>query len=83
MTKVTVMIPVYNTERFLPRCLDSLLAQTFTDFEILLIDDGSTDNSLYVCKRYTSTDKRIRVLQTEHIGVGGVRILCFATATTM
>jgi len=75
LSKITVMIPVYNTERFLPRCLDSLLAQTFTDFEILLIDDGSTDNSLYVCKQYASTDKRIRVLQTEHIGVGGVRNL--------
>ena len=67
------MIPVYNTEKFLPRCLDSLLAQTFTDFEILLIDDRSTDNSLSVCQKYAAKDDRIRVLKTQHIGVGGVR----------
>lgn len=47
--KISVIVPVYNVEKFLPRCLDSLLAQTFSDFEILLIDDGSKDRSGNIC----------------------------------
>ena len=43
--KISVIVPVYNVEQFLPRCINSILAQTFTDFEVLLINDGSTDNS--------------------------------------
>lgn len=58
--KVSVIIPVYNSERFLPECLDSILAQDFRDFEILIADDGSTDNSLEIIKRYAAKDSRIR-----------------------
>ncbi len=52
MTKISVIVPVYNVEKYLPRCLDSLINQKFDDFEILLINDGSTDNSLEICQRY-------------------------------
>lgn len=73
MSKISVIVPVYNTEKYLPRCLDSLLAQSFSDFEILLIDDGSTDNSLSVCRSYAQRDRRIEIISTEHIGVSAVR----------
>ena len=59
--KISVIVPVYNVEKFLPRCLDSLLAQTFSDFEILLIDDGSKDRSGNICDNYALKDQRIRV----------------------
>lgn len=75
MCCISVIVPVYNTENYLPRCLESLLGQTFTDFEILLIDDGSTDNSLAVCRRYAETDSRVKVIETKHVGVSAVRNL--------
>ena len=75
MSKISVIVPVYNTENHLPRCLDSLLGQTFTDFELLLIDDGSTDGSLDVCRRYEAADSRITVLSGKHKGIGAVRNL--------
>ena len=52
MPLVTLIIPVYNAERYLRRCLDSVAAQTFTDMEVLLMNDGSTDGSLAICKDY-------------------------------
>ena len=58
--QVSVIIPVYNSERFLPECLDSILAQDFRDFEILIADDGSTDNSLAIIKNFAAKDSRIR-----------------------
>ena len=53
--KISVIVPVYNTEKYLRRCVDSILAQTFTDFELLLIDDGSTDNSGKICDEYAES----------------------------
>lgn len=58
--KISVLIPVYNSERYLAECLDSILAQDFHDFEILIADDGSTDNSLELIKSYAAKDARIR-----------------------
>ena len=55
--KISVIVPVYNVEQYLPRCIDSILDQTFTDFELLLIDDGSKDKSGEICDNYA---KRIR-----------------------
>lgn len=63
--KVTVIVASYNNARFLPACLDSLLSQTFPDFEVLVIDDRSTDNSLEICQQYSKRDPRIRVITTE------------------
>ncbi len=73
MPAVTVIVPVYNTERFLPRCLDSLKKQTFKDFEVLLLDDGSTDNSGIICRAYAAHDSRMRLITLEHGGVGAAR----------
>ena len=61
MEKISIIVPVYNTEPYLKRCVDSLLHQTYASIEILLIDDGSTDNSLEVCREYERKDDRIHV----------------------
>ena len=73
MCKVSVIVPVYNTEQYLPRCIDSILNQSFTDFELLLIDDGSTDGSGKICDEYAKKDSRIRVFHKENGGVSSAR----------
>ena len=75
MPKISVIVPVYNTEQYLPRCIDSILAQTFTDFELLLIDDGSKDNSGKICDEYAVKDSRVRVFHKENGGVSSARNL--------
>lgn len=71
--KISVIIPVYNAGPFLPACLDSVLAQTYRELEILLIDDGSTDDSGAICDRYAAMDPRIRVIHQENGGVSAAR----------
>lgn len=71
--KISVIVPVYNVEQYLPRCIDSIIAQTFTDFELLLIDDGSNDNSGKICDMYAEKDKRIRVFHKKNGGVASAR----------
>ena len=73
--KISVIVPVYNTEKFLHRCIDSVLAQTYTDFEMLLIDDGSKDSSGVICETYAAKDTRIRVIHKENTGVSDTRNL--------
>lgn len=70
---VSIIIPVYNTESYLPRCLDSLLVQTYADFEIICVDDGSTDNSGQICDEYARKDSRIRVVHIPNGGVSNAR----------
>ena len=70
---VSCIIPVYNTEKYLPRCIESVLAQTFVDWEMLLIDDGSTDASGSICDEYAASDSRIRVFHKENGGVSSAR----------
>ena len=70
---ISVIIPVYNVEQYLPRCIDSILAQTFTDFELLLIDDGSTDRSGGICDEYAKKDARITVFHKVNGGVSSAR----------
>ena len=72
---ISVITPVYNTEKYLAECLDSILAQSMTDFELLLIDDGSNDGSGAICDRYAAQDKRIRVFHTPNRGVSAARNL--------
>ena len=65
---VSVIIPVYNVEQYLPGCIESVLHQTYNELEILLIDDGSTDRSGEICDRYALKDSRIRVIHQENKG---------------
>ncbi len=70
---ISVIVPVYNVAPFLSRCLDSLLAQTYPHLEIILVDDGSTDNSLSVCQAYAQKDSRICVVHQANAGVSAAR----------
>lgn len=73
--KISVIVPVYNAEKWLRRCVDSILAQTYTDFELLLVDDGSTDGSGAICDEYATLDARIRPFHKPNGGVSSARNL--------
>ena len=73
--KISVIVPVYNVEKYLPRCIDSILSQTFKDFELLLIDDGSPDNCGKICDEYAAKDRRVRVFHKPNGGVSSARNL--------
>ena len=73
MIKVSVIIPVYNVEKYLKECLDSVVNQTLKDIEIILVDDGSTDSSFSICKEYEQNDSRIKVLTQKNQGAGIAR----------
>lgn len=82
MAKVSVIVPVYNVEEFLPRCLDSLVNQSLEDIEIVIVNDGSTDNSLKICKKYAKKDKRIIIHTQENQGVSAARNTGLKLATS-
>ena len=63
--KISIIVPVYNVEKFLAECLDSILSQSFGDFEVLLVNDASEDGSREICERYAKQDARIRILENE------------------
>ena len=69
----SIIVPVYNIEKYIGECIESVLNQTFTDFELILIDDGSTDHSLEVIKQYQQTDNRILIIHQENAGPGSAR----------
>jgi glycosyltransferase family 2 len=73
MPLVSVIIPIYNTEKFLPLCISSVLNQTLTDIEVLLVNDGSTDGSGKICDEYACKDQRIQVIHTLNQGVSHAR----------
>ena len=73
--KVSVIVPVYNADKYLPRCLDSILSQTLRNIEILAIDDGSTDSSPGILDRYASEDERVKVFHIQNGGVSRARNL--------
>ncbi len=70
---VSVIIPVYNVEKYLAECIDSVLAQDYTELEIILVDDGATDSSGTICDEYAKKDERIRVYHIENSGLSGAR----------
>lgn len=70
MVEISILVPIYNVEKYLGACLDSILAQTFTDFEVICMDDGSTDRSGEILDAYARKDKRIRVIHKENAGYG-------------
>lgn len=92
MPVISVIIPVYNCEKYLPATLDAVLNQTFSDFEIIAVNDESTDNSLQILERYAAQDSRIRIISQPNGGQSGARntglknaagdFLFFATMTT-
>lgn len=73
MPRISVIVPVYNVEKYLHRCVDSILGQTFTDFELILVDDGSPDNCGAICDEYAAKDARVRVIHQENQGQAAAR----------
>lgn len=73
MPKISVIVPVYNVEKWLQRCIDSILGQTYKDFELILVDDGSSDNSGAICDDYAKKDGRIKVIHKDNGGVSSAR----------
>jgi glycosyltransferase involved in cell wall biosynthesis len=73
MPIISIVIPIYNQEKYLRKCLDSIVAQTFRDFEVILVDDGSTDSSARICKEYAQRDNRFVYYRKENGGVSAAR----------
>ena len=82
MAKISIIIPVYNVEQFLDKCVQSLLSQTFTDIEILLVNDGSTDNSTLIAQEFAQHDVRIKYFYKENSGVSDARNLGIINASS-
>lgn len=79
--KISVIVPVYNVEQYLPRCLDSILCQSYENLEIILVDDGSPDGSGAICDGYAQKDPRIQVIHQENGGLSAARNAGIAAAT--
>ena len=77
MPLISIIVPVYNVEKYLRSCLDSIRVQTFKDFEAVLVDDGSTDNSGFICDEYEQKDNRFVVVHKQNEGVAKARITAF------
>lgn len=75
MPKLSIIVPIYNVEKYLPRCIESILNQTFREFELILINDGSTDNCKEICEKYKRMDSRIIVANKKNGGLSSARNL--------
>lgn len=82
MAKVSIIVPIYNVEKYLPKCLDSLINQTFKDIEVWAISDGSPDNSVSIIKEYAKKDNRIKCIEKENGGYGSVLEYAIKNITT-
>ena len=71
--RISVIVPIYNTEKYLARCIESILCQTYTNLEIILVDDGSTDKSGDICDFYARKDNRVKVVHKENGGAAAAR----------
>ena len=71
--KISIIIPIFNAEKYLERCISSVLNQTYKNFEAILVDDGSTDNSSLICDNYALKDKRIKIIHKKNGGVSSAR----------
>ena len=81
MAKISIIIPFYNTQNYIKRCLDAILAQTFTDFEVICVDDGSKDNTYQILQDYAKKDKRINAYTQENGGPSAARKTALVHAT--
>lgn len=70
---LSIIVPVYNVEKYLPRCLNSILNQTFQDYEMIIVDDSSTDQSWDICRNFKNQDSRVKILQIPHAGLSAAR----------
>ena len=75
MPAISIIIPVYKAEKYLLRCLDSISKQTFEDFEVIMVDDGSPDNSGTICDEFVERDNRFNVVHKENGGVSSARAI--------
>ena len=73
MPEVSIIVPVYNVRRYIKMCIDSVIAQSFKDWELLLVNDGSTDGSDKICRQYSRTDQRITVIDKANGGLSSAR----------
>lgn len=73
MSEISIIVPVYKVERYLRRCIDSILNQTFNDFDLILVDDGSPDSCGDICEKYAKTDNRITIIHRENGGLSAAR----------
>lgn len=81
MPTLSVLVPIYNSGKYLSECLDSILNQTYSDFELILLNDGSIDNSNSICLKYKSLDSRIKYIKNKHQGIAISRNLLIAAST--
>ena len=72
-TAISVIVPIYRVEKYLPACIDSILYQTFTDFELILVDDGSPDRCPEICDEVARRDARVRVIHQANAGLSAAR----------
>lgn len=79
--KISIIVPIYNVEKYLPKCIDSIVGQTYRNLEIILVNDGSPDNSRAICEDYASKDARIKVVNKENGGLSDARNAGLAVAT--
>lgn len=73
MREISIIVPVYNVEKYLDRCISSILEQSFTDFQLILVNDGSKDNSGTICDEYAKKDSRIKVIHQDNLGLSAAR----------
>lgn len=73
MKKISIIVPIYNTEKYLEKCIQSILNQKYKNFELILINDGSTDNSLEICKKYAINNKKIKIIDKHNEGIAKTR----------
>src|SRR5690606_18531829 len=77
---ISIVVPVYNSEKYLPECIESILNQNYANIELIIVNDGSTDNSLSIAEKFSENDSRIKILSQRNSGVSAARNLGISIA---